>query len=90
MTPCRECPWRRSAAPGWLGSETVAYWLRAAHSDCVMMCHIRAGQCTGAAIYRANVAKLPRDPKCLRMPRDTETVFAGPVEFQTYHEQFKP
>ena len=85
--PCADCPWSRNALPGWLGGPTVDGWLAFAHSDDVILCHTLIGpQCAGVAIYRANVAKLPRDPDVLRLPADRERVFASPNEFRNHHE----
>ena len=44
-TPCRECPFRRDAAPGWLGAETDPQnFVRAAESDIsnqgALPCHL--------------------------------------------------
>jgi hypothetical protein len=37
------------------------------------------------AIYRANVAKRPRDLETLRLPCDRDTVFASKAEFMDHH-----
>src|ERR1035437_695376 len=63
-TPCVDCPWSKESLPGWLGSNSIGEWLAAAHGDGTIECHTKkkkrgAWQCAGAAIYRANVAKLP-------------------------------
>lgn len=42
-------------------------------------------QCAGAAIYRANVHKSPRDSAIAILPADLETVF-GFGEFREHHE----
>lgn len=87
--PCRECPWRRKAMNGWLGDMTVETFMDHAHSESVMDCHMGDGkvQCAGAAIYRANVAKLTRHPdQIMTLPADRETVFASPLEFEKHHK----
>ena len=90
-TPCRDCPWRRIAMPGWLGEQyTPEEWRSIAHSDAKMPCHRTIGkkvelQCAGMSIYRANVVKSPRDLAVLRLPQDKELVFATPDEFVTHH-----
>lgn len=85
--PCSDCPWDRSALPGWLGSLTADEWLQAAHGETLLGCHTMAGaQCAGGAIYRANLCKIPRDPSLLRLPSDRETVFDSPREFREHHE----
>lgn len=98
--PCAECPWLRTSAPGWLGPLDAEEWVALAHSDQPIACHttiVDAGedgigdwddplirQCKGAAIYRANVLKRPRDPEVARAERDTETVFSW-GEFEAHH-----
>lgn len=43
-------------------------------------------QCAGAAIYRSNVCKSPRDPHVATLPRDTDLVF-GMGEFIPHHDR---
>lgn len=84
--PCSDCPWARSAFPGWLGSATADDWIATAHSDERIDCHTLLGaQCAGAATYRANVCKSPRDKSLLVLPADRVRVFSSPEEFRTYH-----
>lgn len=87
ITPCHDCPWRRIAPKGWLGSEqTPEEWIETAHSDATAECHTRAPhRCAGLAIYRANVFKSVRDPDEMRLPADRERVFASPAEFIAHH-----
>lgn len=86
--PCKECPWVRTSVPGWLGPGTADEWLATAHSDEIVECHMTAPlQCAGAAIYRRNVAKSPRDVNCLRLPADRAKVFSNPMEFKAHHEE---
>lgn len=75
-TPCRECPFRRRAAPGWLGGFTPAEFKHMADQELPMPCHLRARklgaveiyfksasdlpQCAGRAIHWANQIKQPR------------------------------
>lgn len=85
-SPCHDCPWRKTSIAGWLGGGTTADWIDTARSDAAVPCHALAGQqCAGIAIFRANIAKLPRDPAVLRLPADRETVFGTPHEFSAYH-----
>lgn len=88
-TPCGDCPWRRKAAPDWLGSEHNAEeWIQVAHSDSTAECHTRAPhRCAGLATYRANVGKSVRDPREMRLPKDPEKVFASPFEFLDHHNK---
>jgi hypothetical protein len=85
-TPCSDCPWRRKALPGWLGSMTAEEWVAAAHSETRIDCHTLIGaQCAGAATYRANICKRPRDPELLLLNSDRVVVFARPHEFLDHH-----
>jgi hypothetical protein len=73
---------------GWLGGMTIETFLDHAHSESVLDCHRGDGnvQCVGAAIYRANVAKLTRHPEqIMTAEADRELVFASPMEFQQHH-----
>lgn len=84
--PCGDCPWRRDSLKGWVGGLTADQWLRAAHGEDRIDCHTRRGpQCAGAATYRGNVGKLPRDQELLRLAPDREAVFSRPDEFLEHH-----
>lgn len=83
--PCSDCPWARSALPGWLGSLTAGEWLEVARSDEAVPCHAHAGpQCAGLAVYRRNTCKLPVGD-ALVLPADRQAVFATPAEFMAHH-----
>lgn len=93
---CNDCPWRRNAVAGWLGPYDADQWVQLAHSDEPIACHetivddeswTEAKQCRGAAQYRANVAKAPRDPDIAVGPTDREGIFANPAEFKEYHQR---
>lgn len=85
--PCSDCPWRRDSLNGWLGGSDVDQWLSEVHGECVMDCHVFTGaQCAGAAIYRRNILKRPRDPEILQLDADKVRVFANPIEFKKHHE----
>lgn len=94
--PCNDCPWRRAAKPGWLGPYEADLWLEIIHGESPIACHktIPAGsgwgentqQCRGAAIFRANVCKSPRNPSIETGPRDIERVFQTNDEFKNHHE----
>lgn len=90
-TPCDDCPFARTALRGWLGDASPAAWIAMAHGETRIECHTRVGpgrvgfQCVGAATYRANVCKMPRDPSQLRRPPDPVAVFATPAEFRAHH-----
>lgn len=85
---CGDCPWARDSLKGWLGGESIENWLAEAHGEGQIPCHTLKGpQCAGAAIYRANVAKLCRDKANLKLPPDRDRVFATPTEFREHHER---
>lgn len=85
-SPCGDCPWRRKSLPGWLGSASTEQWLAEAHGEARIDCHTLTGvQCAGAAIYRSNVMKLPRDRKLLKIAANRVLVFSGPGEFRKHH-----
>lgn len=99
-TPCIECPWRKDATPGWLGPHTAEEWVRGAHGEGAIACHrtIQRGsgeaewndpglrQCAGAAQFRANVFKQPRDPNiAVADKRDDSLVFGTNSEFLEHH-----
>lgn len=91
--PCNECPWRRKAAPGWLGGRlSAADWIAAAQSDEKIPCHKqrvmtgpKAQHCVGAATFRTNICKSPRDPSVLTLPRNTVDIFSMPQQFLDHH-----
>lgn len=86
--PCSDCPWARRSLKGWLGGLSAEEWLREAHGEARIDCHTKIGpHCAGAAIYRANMAKKPRNKEALVLPADRETVFATPMEFREHHER---
>lgn len=83
--PCHDCPMRRNAIPGWLGSSTPDEYRSLCHSDARVDCHAILGQqCAGVAIYRKNVCKRA-DPPLLSLPADRQAVFATPMEFVAHH-----
>lgn len=92
-TPCNECPWRRVAARGWLGPMTADEWLEAVHGETPIACHKTisgdgwegASQCRGAASFRANVCKAPRNDSVAVGPADRDGVFATSAEFKEHH-----
>lgn len=84
--PCSDCPFARSAIRGWLGTMSPEDWMKAAHGESLIDCHTLIGpQCAGAAIYRANMCKVPRDSSQLRLEPDRKLVFSTPNEFLEHH-----
>lgn len=88
--PCSDCPFARNALAGWLGNLSIEDWIQAVHGEALIDCHTLIGpQCAGAAIYRANVCKLPHDSRILRLRPSRELVFASPMEFRKHHAKEK-
>jgi len=92
--PCNECPWRRNALAGYLGPHNADEWLSLAETDAPIACHktIQESEsfegtkhCAGAATYRANRCKLPRDKRIPTGPSDHDGVFSNPVQFKDHH-----
>lgn len=75
----------RTALNGWLGGATPEEYVRLAHSDAQVSCHVYGNvQCAGMAIYRRNVCKRVSPPG-LVLEKDTEAVFATPMAFLEHH-----
>lgn len=93
--PCDECPWRRNSARGWLGPLSADDWLALAHADAPIACHKTievseqwtdaTRQCAGAAIFRGNVCKSPRDPRVAVLHADRDRVFGWNDQFKAHH-----
>jgi hypothetical protein len=84
--PCGDCPFARASLRGWLGPYSAEEWLRIVYGEGMVECHTKIGpQCAGAAIYRRNTLKSPRDESLLRLPRNEVLVFASPSEFLEHH-----
>ena len=85
-TPCNECPWRRKACPGWLGSDySRAKWLLVASGESQVECHKSPShECAGIAIFRANIGKRTKEAT-LALTADRAAVFATPQEFFDHH-----
>lgn len=87
--PCSDCPFARTALPGWLGRMSVEDWIEAAHGESTIECHTTDKLCAGAAIYRANVAKSLRDPNAFKLPPNTKLCFGSIKEFIEHHQKEK-
>lgn len=95
--PCNECPWRRDSTPGHLGPHSAEEWVAAAHGEGAIACHLTITdsnwtdegmrQCAGAATFRANVLKVPRNPTIAVAKVDKERVFGWNDEFMEHHGQ---
>jgi len=89
-SPCSDCPWRKDSLSGWLGDTSKEDWVADAHGEARIECHVLIGaQCAGAAIYRTNVCKTPRNPELLRLPSNRNKVFGTPNEFLEHHDMEK-
>lgn len=96
-SPCNECPWRRTAAAGWLGPHTAERWAEIAHGEAPVACHKtipdgggwgpKTQQCRGLASFRTNVCKSPHNPTIATGPADKEKVFSSSAEFINYHNR---
>src|SRR5262245_30405932 len=87
-SPCYDCPWSKNSLPGWLGGLTALQWLKAVVGEDRIYCHTKLPwQCAGAAIFRSNIAKRPRDRGLLILPKDILRVFSGWKEFRQHHER---
>jgi hypothetical protein len=64
-TPCAECPFRRDAAPGYLGGYSPEMYMDIVFSPASIACHLSKGfgdinrideqrHCTGVSAFRAN------------------------------------
>lgn len=85
--PCSDCPWRRDSVQRWLGGLSPQDWLEYAHGEDKIDCHtLRGPQCAGAAIYRSNVCKSPRNKSLLVLPPNKVAVFSNPREFEAHHQ----
>lgn len=87
---------------GWLGPFSAEEWLELAHGENPIACHQTIHhaddngegdwddpgmrQCRGAAIFRANVCKRPRDPEVAHGPVDRDSVFGRSDEFLAHHD----
>jgi len=76
-TPCRECPFRKDSAPGWLGSYTPQEVMEVVVNDGPFLCHSRVDyddddwddedalavheECAGSMIFARRLCKLSRD-----------------------------
>lgn len=65
--PCAECPWRKIAAPGWLGGHSAEFYADAVNEGEIPACHLRdhgpdsdeTAFCAGATSVMANSCQQP-------------------------------
>jgi hypothetical protein len=99
--PCMACPFKRDSLAGYLGASSPEQFIETTMQDYSMPCHMTvdyenehweddldlAQQCTGAAIFFSNMCKLSRDHDRMKLPPDTEAVFASTAEFIAHHNK---
>jgi len=86
--PCSDCPWRRDSLPGWLGDRAPERWMQSVLGDAPIYCHVLLPhQCMGAATFRANICKIPRDRTAIAALPDRSKVFGMPAEFLKHHKE---
>lgn len=94
--PCRECPYKKTAAPGYFGGNTFQTYLEGIIYDRPTPCHMTSGdnekQCAGAILLRINTAKRSIDPELLTQEnklRSSEKarslVFDNTHDFYVHH-----
>lgn len=84
--PCRECPFKRTSLPGYLGVDSAPNFVNAtARANTPIPCHMEidyddphweetqlpdAPYCEGSLRFLNNIFKLPRDPEYVAAVRD--------------------
>lgn len=77
QTICAQCPFRRSSAPGWLGSSSPEEFIDTTLSENDMPCHMAVDyededwldkldsipRCAGSLVFFRNNCRLPRVPE---------------------------
>lgn len=96
---CKECPFKKTSLPGYLGNDTPDGFLATTMADTPMPCHMqvdyerddwreqasKAALCAGALHMFANMCKLSRDSTRPRLPKSDE-VFTFPSDFLKHHK----
>lgn len=99
--PCNDCPWRKEAKAKWLGPYLPREWIAIVHSESPIACHqtIRntdieghgdwddpsMRQCMGAAMFRHNVGKRPRNPSIAWQEAD-DNILESNEDFMDLHD----
>lgn len=100
---CKACPFRINCLPGYLGDDEPAHFLHTACSEEEMPCHTginyenknwklnlnKSHQCSGRAIFLANIFKMPRNPDIKRLPADRINFFKDKEAFTKHHTEMK-
>lgn len=99
--PCKECPFKRKSAAGYLGADTPEGFIASTLADTPMPCHLTidyedkewedeqlpsATYCSGALIFFRNMCKMSRDPNRPQLPANRDAVFSNPKEFLEHHQ----
>lgn len=95
--PCAECPWRKIAAPGWLGGYPAEYYADAVAENEVPACHLRdhgpaspdTAFCVGALSTMANGCisawKSPGGDEAKAVVGKRDDTFRHPALFYQHH-----
>ena len=95
--PCRECPWRKVSAQGYLGGHSAEWYADVVADNQVPSCHLRdhgpgtpdTAFCVGALHTARNGCIMPKEPEqVIAIARQIEPnpdCFARPEEFYAYH-----
>lgn len=99
--PCKQCPWRKDSAPGWLGSSSPLEFLQQSEAELRMPCHLHvdyesedwqtkqasAPQCVGRAVHFKNRFKTPRNTELIKADAVYDSVFTNPQDFIDHHSR---
>lgn len=102
---CRECPYKKSSAPGYLGESSwePEKFLTQLDQKEIHPCHLtvdwetndisNAKTCEGALQFMKNICKLPIDPKAVQQLKslkfDPSEIFSRRIEFINHHQKTK-
>lgn len=89
--PCNECPFRRAAPAGYLGSNEARNFVVLSNHDVTLPCHKQMhqpepAQCAGRAIMWRNQGKLSRTGIVPQLEPDQKNVFSHVREFADHHK----
>lgn len=101
VTPCAECPWRKTAPKGWLGGHPAEYYADAVGAGEVPACHLHdhgpdngnTAFCAGALACMSNQFMVPTGHfpgqegaiAARRQVGPMDSVFAHHRTFFSYH-----
>jgi len=103
MSICKECPYKRDSAPGYLGEASYKpeEFLQQLDSPTLHPCHLsvnweeddysKAHYCKGAIQFAKNTCKMLVDPEAEKerreIPFNTDAVFGRRQEFINHHSK---